>query len=384
MTTSSVELHGECDERFSAIRDAFVENFQKFGEVGAAVAVTIDGTPVVDLWGGVVNKDTHRPWERDTLVTVYSTTKGMTAICAHRLVDQGLLDLEVPVAQYWPEFAQAGKAEIPVHMLLSHRVGLPTVSQKLPDGAVYEWETMTDALARQKPFWEPGTRHGYHGLTYGWLVGEVVRRISGKSLGRFFRDEVAEPLGLDFHIGVDPKHADQMVRGTVVLPHGLGKSKKVCVIASGDKIKEAEQAGAEIVGGDDLVEKIAGGWVDFDACIATPDMMRGVGRLGKVLGPRGLMPNPKIGTVTTDVAKAIKEVKAGKVEFRVDKTGIIHAPVGKIEFTKDQLTENARMLIDTVLKARPAALKGKYVKRITIASTMSPGVDLDLVALDAK
>jgi len=185
-------------------------------------------------------------------------------------------------------------------------------------------------------------------------------------------------------LGVDPRKADQLVRGTLVLPHGLGKSKKVVVIASGDKIKEAEQAGAEVVGGDDLVEKIAGGWIDFDACIATPDMMRGVGRLGKVLGPRGLMPNPKTGTVTMDVAKAIKEVKAGKVEFRVDKTGIIHAPVGKIEFTKDQLSENAQTLIDSVLKARPAALKGKYVKRITVASTMSPGIDLDLDALDAK
>src|ERR671928_218419 len=152
---------------------------------------------------------------------------------------------------------------------------------------------------------------------------------------------------------------------TVKLPHGLGKSKRVCVIASGDKIKEAEQAGAEYVGGDDIVEKIAGGWIDFDACVATPDMMRSVGRLGKVLGPRGLMPNPKVGTVTTDVAKAVKEVKAGKVEFRVDKTGIIHAPVGKIEFSKDQLSENAHTLIDSVLKARPAALKGKYVKRIT-------------------
>jgi len=193
-----------------------------------------------------------------------------------------------------------------------------------------------------------------------------------------------ETIEVHMRLGVDPKHADQMVRGTVVLPHGLGKSKKVAVIASGDKMKEAEQAGADVVGGDDLVEKIAGGWTDFDACIATPDMMRGVGRLGKVLGPRGLMPNPKTGTVTMDVAKAIKEVKAGKVEFRVDKTGIIHAPVGKIEFTKDQLAENAQTLIDSVLKARPAALKGKYVKRITIASTMSPGIDLDLVALDAK
>src|SRR6188508_3847458 len=138
-----------------------------------------------------------------------------------------------------------------------------------------------------------------------------------------------ETIEVHMRLGVDPKHADQMVRGTIVLPHGLGKSKKVCVIASGDKIKEAEQAGAEFVGGDDIVEKIAGGWTDFDACIATPDMMRGVGRLGKVLGPRGLMPNPKIGTVTTDVAKAVKEVKAGKVEFRVDKTGIVHAPIGK-------------------------------------------------------
>jgi large subunit ribosomal protein L1 len=156
------------------------------------------------------------------------------------------------------------------------------------------------------------------------------------------------------------------------------------VIASGDKIREAEAAGADIVGGDDIVEKIAGGWVDFDACISTPDMMRSVGKLGKVLGPRGLMPNPKTGSVTFDVAKAIQEVKAGKVEFRVDKTGIIHAPVGKIEFSGEQLSENAQMLIDSVIKVRPAAVKGRYVKRITIASTMSPGIDLDLVALDAK
>src|SRR6266498_5055438 len=146
-------------------------------------------------------------------------------------------------------------------------------------------------------------------------------------------------------LGVDPKHADQMVRGTVVLPHGLGRTKKVCVIASGDKIKEAELAGAEVVGGDDIVEKIAGGWIDFDACIATPDMMRGVGRLGKVLGPRGLMPNPKTGTVTTDVAKAVKEIKAGKVEFRTDKTALVHVPVGKISFTDEKLAQNAVSLI---------------------------------------
>src|SRR5688572_19060137 len=193
-----------------------------------------------------------------------------------------------------------------------------------------------------------------------------------------------ETVEIHLRLGVDPKHADQMVRGTVVLPLGLGKSKKVCVIASGEKIKEAEAAGADVVGGEDLVEKIAGGWVDFDACISTPDMMRSVGKLGKVLGPRGLMPNPKTGSVTFDVGKAIQEVKAGKVEFRVDKTGIIHAPVGKIEFSQEQLSENARLLIDTVIKARPATLKGRYVKRITVASTMSPGIDLDLVALDAK
>jgi large subunit ribosomal protein L1 len=193
-----------------------------------------------------------------------------------------------------------------------------------------------------------------------------------------------ETVELHMRLGVDPKHADQMVRGTVLLPHGLGTTKKVAVIASGDKLKEAEAAGADVVGGEDLVEKINGGWTDFDACIATPDMMRSVGKLGKVLGPRGLMPNPKTGSVTFEVAKAVKEVKAGKVEFRVDKTGIIHAPVGKIEFSGQQLSENAQMLIDTVIKARPAAVKGRYVKRITVASTMSPGIDLDLVALDAK
>src|SRR5438128_7385749 len=194
-----------------------------------------------------------------------------------------------------------------------------------------------------------------------------------------------ETVEVHMRLGVDPKHADQMVRGTVVMPNGLGKSKKVLVIASGDKLREAQEAGADFVGGEDMVNKIQSeSWTDFDAVVATPDMMRSVGKLGKILGPRGLMPNPKTGTVTMDVAKAVKEVKAGKVEFRVDKTGIIHAPVGKVSFSAEQLSENAHTLIDSVLKARPAALKGKYVKRITIASTMSPGVDLDLVALDAK
>src|SRR5579864_6210560 len=193
-----------------------------------------------------------------------------------------------------------------------------------------------------------------------------------------------ETIELHMRLGVDPKHADQMVRGTVVLPHGLGKSKKVCVIASGDKIKEAEQAGAEYVGGDDMVEKIAGGWIDFDACIATPDMMRGVGRLGKVLGPRGLMPNPKTGTVTMDVAQAVREVKAGKLEFRVDKTGVIHVPVGKVSFEQGKLVENANTLLQAVVKAKPAAAKGKYVRSATICSTMGPGVALDVTPYNQK
>jgi len=191
-----------------------------------------------------------------------------------------------------------------------------------------------------------------------------------------------ETVEVAMRLGVDPKHADQMVRGTVVLPHGLGKSKKVCVIASGEKVKEAEQAGAEHVGGDDLVAKIQGGWLDFDALIATPDMMKSVGKLGKILGPKGLMPNPKTGTVTFDLSKAVQEIKAGKVEFRVDKTAIIHTPVGKASFSAEKLIENARTLIDSVVKAKPSAAKGKYVRSISISSTMGPGVSLDLVAFE--
>ena len=191
-----------------------------------------------------------------------------------------------------------------------------------------------------------------------------------------------ETVALSIRLGVDPKHADQMVRGTVVLPHGLGKSKKVLVIAGPDKQKEAEEAGADFVGGDEVVDRIQGGWMDFEAVVATPDMMRVVGKLGKVLGPRGLMPNPKTGTVTVDVTKAVQEIKAGKVEFRVDKAGVVHAPIGKISFASERLVANAHALMETIVKAKPSAAKGKYLKSVTMSSTMGPGVAIDTSHVD--
>ena len=212
-----------------------------------------------------------------------------------------------------------------------------------------------------------------------YTIGEAIPLLQKAKYAKF-----DETVDLTLRLGVDTRHADQMVRGTVILPHGLGgKSKIVAVIASGDKVREAEAAGAEFFGGEELVERIQKeGWTDFDALIATPDMMRSVGRLGKVLGPRGLMPNPKTGTVTTDVTGAIREIKAGKVEFRADKTALVHVPVGKLSFDPAKLEANALTVVNAVMKAKPAAAKGKYVKRIVLSSTMGPGIELEAATAD--
>lgn len=211
-----------------------------------------------------------------------------------------------------------------------------------------------------------------------YKLGEAVELLQKVKYAKF--DETVE---LALRLGVDPRQADQMVRGTVVLPHGLGKSKKVLVIASGEKLREAEEAGADFVGGEDMVKKIQEGWMDFDAVIATPDMMKSVGRLGKILGPRGLMPNPKTGTVTFDVKTTLQEIKAGKIEFRTDKTALIHVPVGKLSFPPQRLVENAETLIAAVVKAKPVAAKGKYVKGLSLSSTMGPGISIDVAVAEA-
>jgi large subunit ribosomal protein L1 len=209
-----------------------------------------------------------------------------------------------------------------------------------------------------------------------YTLDEAVRLIKEMPAAKF-----DESVDISFRLGVDPKHADQMVRGAVVLPHGIGKTVRVAVFAKGDKEREARDAGADTVGAEDLVEKVQGGWTDFDTAIATPDLMGQVGRLGKVLGPRGLMPNPKLGTVTFDVAKAVREAKAGKVEFRVDKAGNIHTPVGKKSFTPENIQANAMAVIEAIVRAKPSAAKGTYLRSVTMSTTMGPGVKVDSVAL---
>ncbi len=197
-----MDIHGETDPRFERVREAFAATFTAPTELGAALAITLHGRPVVDLWAGSMDGPRLKPWQRDTLVTVFSTTKGLTAICAHRLVDQGLLDLDAPVATYWPEFAAAGKEQVRVRSLLDHRAGLAAIRQPLPPDAMFDWPRMTAALAAEEPWWTPDSDHGYHAVTYGWLVGEVIRRVSGKTVGAYLRDEIAGPLGLDLHIGL--------------------------------------------------------------------------------------------------------------------------------------------------------------------------------------
>ena len=201
-----VPVQGHCDARFGEIREIFEKSFDGDEEIGAAICFVLDGETVVDLWGGHYDEARTRPWERDTIVNTYSTTKGMTAICLHQAIERGLIDLDAPVARYWPEFAAADKGDVPVRWLLSHEAGLPAVRKRLPDGAVLDWDVMCAALAEQEPWWEPGTQHGYHALTYGFLVGEVLRRATGKTVGEWFREHVAGPLGADFHIGFGPEH----------------------------------------------------------------------------------------------------------------------------------------------------------------------------------
>lgn len=208
--------------------------------------------------------------------------------------------------------------------------------------------------------------------TKKYELAEAIRLVTETSHARF-----NETVDIAIRLGVNPRKADQMVRGTVVLPHGTGKTSRVLVFAKGEKAKEAEDAEADFVGADDLIEKIQGGWLDFDKAVATPDMMGQVGRLGKILGPRGLMPNPKVGTVTFDVARAVKEIKGGKVEFRVEKAGIVHAPLGRISFGVEKLIENARSLLDVVMRSKPPTSKGVYLKGIALSSTMGPGIKVD-------
>jgi CubicO group peptidase (beta-lactamase class C family) len=217
-----MEIRGLCDPRFAPLREALADNFARHGEIGAAIALVIDGTPVVDLWSGSMDAAGSRPWERNTLVDVFSVGKPMAVLCLLRLVERGLVDLDAAVATYWPEFSAAGKETVTVRTLLGHRAGLPAVRRELPELAMYDWELMTSALAAQEPWWEPGTAHGYHTNTYGFLVGELVRRVGGETLGRAFRREIAAPLGADFQFGL-PASEDERV-AEFVFPDAIGDS----------------------------------------------------------------------------------------------------------------------------------------------------------------
>lgn len=207
-----MEIHGRCDPRFRRVREALLDNFGARGELGASVAVYVDGKPVVDLWGGVANHVDGRPWREDTLCLLFSSTKAAAALCAHALVARCRLDLDAPIARYWPEFAAAGKDAISVRMLLNHSAGLAAIDRPLEPDTIFDWATLVDALAAQPPNWRPGTAHGYHAMTFGWLVGELVRRVSGLSIGSFFREAVAGPLGLEFWIGLPPEYHDRVAR----------------------------------------------------------------------------------------------------------------------------------------------------------------------------
>jgi CubicO group peptidase (beta-lactamase class C family) len=233
-SSSAIPVHGHCDPRFEAVRKTFTAQFEQGKEVGAAIAFTLHGEPVVDLWAGYDAADQKREWQRDTLVNTYSTTKGMTALCAHRLVEQGRLDLDAPVAEYWPEFAQAGKGEIPVRWLLSHQSGLPAIRKPVPKEAIYNWTAMCDVLAEQDPWWTPGAKHGYHAMTFGFLVGEVIRRVDGRTVGQLFREDVAGPLEADFHIGL-PEKDDARVSDLIGSLGGVPKSEggKPAIILKG-------------------------------------------------------------------------------------------------------------------------------------------------------
>ncbi|WP_433559638.1 serine hydrolase domain-containing protein [Pseudonocardia xinjiangensis] len=238
------EISGETAPGFEGVREAFAANLADHQEVGAAVAVYLHGRKIVDLWGGTADPDTARPWERDTLQVVYSTTKGVTAACAHLLAQRGDLDLDAPVAEYWPEFAANGKAHIPVRWLLTHQAGLPTIDHPITRAEAIAWDPMVTALAAQRPFWEPGTEHGYHGLTYGWLVGEVVRRVTGRSLGTFLAEEIAAPLDLDLWIGL-PKSEQHRVSRTIAAAPDLDALGRIDLATVPEPLREVIAAYAD-------------------------------------------------------------------------------------------------------------------------------------------